>query len=130
MPQTAARNTRPRTDAEPTWDVAYLFPPQGQWTEDEYFALETNHLVELSNGRLDVLIMPTTWHQLLILFLYKRLDTFVVARDLGTVAVAALPVRLWTGKIREPDVLFMHKKHERRIKEQFWEGADLVMEVV
>ena len=23
----------------PTWEVAYLFPAQGQWTEEEYLAL-------------------------------------------------------------------------------------------
>lgn len=31
--------------------VAELFPPQGQWTEEDYFSLpDTNRLVELSEG--------------------------------------------------------------------------------
>ena len=39
-------------------------------------------------------------------------------------------MRLWRGKIREPDVLFMLKQHADRLGERFWRGADLVMEVV
>ena len=31
---------------EPTWDVATLFPNQGTWSEEEYLALHTKHLVE------------------------------------------------------------------------------------
>ena len=34
-------------------EVAELYPPQGQWTEEYYFALpDTNRYVELSEGRL------------------------------------------------------------------------------
>ncbi len=40
---------------EPTYAVAELFPPQGQWTEAEYLALNTNRLIELSDGKLEVL---------------------------------------------------------------------------
>ena len=43
---------------DPTWEVAYLFPSQGAWSVTDYLALETNHLVELSEGRLEVLAMP------------------------------------------------------------------------
>ncbi|MGY4707921.1 hypothetical protein ACVNPS_09275 [Candidatus Bipolaricaulota sp. J31] len=36
--------------------VEELFPPQGQWTEEDYFSLpETNRYLELSEGKL---IMP------------------------------------------------------------------------
>jgi len=125
--------TRPLVDeegVEPAWDIAYLFPPQGQWTEDEYLALDTKRLVELSNGRLEVLPMPTTSHQFLVVYLYGLLLTHITPGQLGTVLIAALPVRLWRGKIREPDVVFMLKEHASRIGEKFWKGADLVMEVV
>jgi Uma2 family endonuclease len=37
---------------------------------------------------------------------------------------------LWPGKFREPAVVFMRKEHAGRITEPYWEGADLVMEVV
>jgi Uma2 family endonuclease len=130
MSQSADRRTRAHDVPEPAWDVAYLFPPQGHWTEHDYFALDTNRIVELSNGRLEVAPMTTTLHQMLVMFLYEALVAHVRAHDLGTVLVASLPVRLWPGQIREPDVVFMHKAHAARIGYKCWDGADLVMEVV
>lgn len=44
---------------EPTYAIAELFPAQGEWTEEEYLALDTNRIVELSDGRLEVAEMPT-----------------------------------------------------------------------
>ena len=115
---------------EPTWDVARLFPAQGTWTEGEYLALDSNRLVEFSHGCLEVLAMPTTSLQRIAAFLYRLLSAFVATGGLGTVLFAPLRVRLWPGKFREPDLVFMLKEHEARIGEQFWEGADLVLEVV
>lgn len=116
--------------AEPTWDVARLFPAQGTWSEEEYLELNGNRLLEFSHGYLEVLVMPTTSHQFIALFLYRALDSFVRLGALGFVLAAPLRVRLWSGKFREPDVVFMAKAHAGRIGEQFWEGADLAMEVV
>jgi Uma2 family endonuclease len=115
---------------EPTWEVAYLFPTQGNWSEEDYLALNAHQLVEFSHGFLEVLPMPTTSHQLLVVYLYRPVLGFTTGRDLGTVLVAPLRVRLWRGKFREPDVLFMSKGHADRIGEEFWDGADLVVEVV
>jgi Uma2 family endonuclease len=115
---------------EPTWEVAYLFPLQGDWSEEEYLALTSNRLVEFAHGQIEVLPLPTTSHQLLVAYLYGLLQAFVSGRALGTVVFAPLRVRLWRGKFREPDVVFMRKDHADRIREDFWEGADLVMEVV
>jgi len=115
---------------EPTWDIAYLFPPQGMWSEEEYLALDTNRLIELSDGCLEVLPMPTTSHQMLVVYLHGLLSAFVSRRGLGLALFAALRVRLWPGKFREPDVLFMLQDHFDRVGDEFWEGADLVMEVV
>src|SRR5262249_41137269 len=118
------------TKSEPTWAVAYLFPMQGNWSEEDYLALNGNQLVEFSHGFLEVLPMPTTSHQLLVVYLFELLRAFTGRRDLGTVLVAPPRVRLWRGKFREPDVLFMLKEHGARIGEEFWKGADLVTEVV
>jgi Uma2 family endonuclease len=115
---------------EPAWDVAQLFPPQGSWSEEEYLALDGNRIVEFSDGYIEVPPMPTTSHQLMVVYLYGLLNAFVSSRGLGTALVAALPVRLRPEKFREPDVVFMLKKHARRMGEEFWQGADLVMEVV
>jgi Uma2 family endonuclease len=74
--------------------------------------------------------MPTTSHQLLVLYLYGLVLAFTSSQGLGTVVVAPLRVRLWRGKYREPDIVFMAAEHAARIGEEFWKGADLVMEVV
>jgi Uma2 family endonuclease len=115
---------------EPTWAIAHLFPAQGAWSDDDYLALHTNCLVEVSDGYLEVLPMPTTSHQQIVAYLYGMLLAFVTGHDLGMVLFAPLRVRLWLGKFREPDVVFMAKAHADRIGEEFWKGADLVMEVV
>ena len=130
MSQVIRQRSRRSTEPEPAWEVAYLFPTQGNWSEEEYLALDGNYLVEFSNGSIEVLPMPTTSHQLMAICLHGLLHAFVSRRGLGTALVAPLKVRLWSSKSREPDVLFMLKKHARRIGEEFWEGADLVMEVV
>ena len=120
----------PDSTAEPTWEIAQLFPAQGHWSEEEYLALDTNHLIEYSHGQLEVLPMPTQSHQLLVIALFKLLDNFVRSRQLGTVLLAPMRVQLWQGKYREPDILFMRTEHDDRRSDQFWQGADLVMEVV
>ncbi len=125
-----AASTRATIRPEPTWDIAYLFPTQGNWGEEDYLALNGNQLVEFSHGTLEVLPMPTTSHQLLVVTLYGLLLALTASRDLGTVLVAPLRVRLWRGKFREPDVVFLRKEHAGRMGEDFWDGADLVMEVV
>jgi Uma2 family endonuclease len=116
--------------AEPTWAVAHLFPTQGNWSEEDYLDLNGNQLIEFSKGFLEVLPMPTTSHQMLVLYLYGLALAFTESRDLGTVLVAPLRVRLWREKYREPDLVFMLKAHADRIGEEYWRGADLVMEVV
>lgn len=121
---------KPDLEHEPTWDVAQLFPSQGVWSEAEYLALDTNHLVEFSQGYVEFLPMPTLTHQLIVLFLYEALKAHVSARRLGTILVAAYKVKLWEGKYREPDVIFVKEEHLSRLGEQFSLGADLVIEVV
>ncbi len=117
-------------EAEPTWDVAHLFPAQGHWSEEEYLALDTNRLVEYSHGRLEVLPMPTQSHQLIARILFKLLEAFVERRGLGTVLFAPFRIQLWPGKYREPDIVFMMAEHDDRRGEQYWQGADLVVEIV
>ncbi len=116
---------------EPAWEIARLFPAQGSWSEEDYFDLSRgNRLVEFSQGHIEVLPMPTTTHQRIVLWMYRMLEAYVAARGLGLVLAAVLRVRLWPGKFREPDVLLMLAEHVGRVGEEFWEGADLVMEVV
>jgi Uma2 family endonuclease len=118
------------TFGEPTWDIARLFPAQGCWTEREYLNLDTNQRVEFSHGFVEFLPMPTTPHQRIVRFFLHVLHAFATARNLGEVLFAGTRVRLWEGKYREPDVVFMLAEHASRITDDYWAGADLVMEVV
>ncbi|MDE0199361.1 MAG: Uma2 family endonuclease [Caldilineaceae bacterium] len=122
--------TKPANAPELTWEIARLFPAQGHWSEEEYLALDTNHLIELSHGQLEVLPTPTQSHQLLVIALFELLRNFVREGQLGTVLLAPMRVQLWSGKFREPDILFMRSENDDRRSDRFWEGADLVMEVV
>ena len=115
--------------AEPAWDIALLFPDQGAWSEEEFLQLDTNHLVEFTHGRLEVLPMPNETHQDSVFFLAALLKAF--ARRIGGHAVIApFRLRLWPGKIREPDIMFIANAADRRRQQAYWSGADLVVEVL
>ena len=114
---------------EPAWNVALLFPDQGAWTEADYLALDTNRLVELVDGYLEVLPMPIPLHQLIVQFLFKLLDAFVIAHVPGQVFVAPMPIRLQPGRFREPDVLYLRPERLTDLRRQP-DGAELAIEVV
>jgi Uma2 family endonuclease len=120
--------------AAPTWEVAFLFPTQGNWTEQDYLDLDRLHegfpLRELSQGRLEVLPMPTQLHQLILLHFALALNAHARAHAPGMVLTSGLRIRLGKGRFREPDVVYMKAAHAARRHEDFWDGADLVMEVV
>jgi Uma2 family endonuclease len=115
---------------EPAWDISRLFPAQGAWSEEEYLDLPANHLVEFDSGCVEVLEMPSELHQILVTFLYEALVAYVRQHRLGKVLIAPLPIKLWAGKMREPDVMFLRKEHFDKRHGNYWSGADLVMEVI
>lgn len=116
----------------PAWDIARIFSDQGHILEGEYLHLTryARRLVEYTDGIIEVLPISTTSHQRIVLFLYSLLMAWTSSRNAGLVLTAPLRVRLRDGKIREPDVVFMARDHLARAGEEFWNGADLVMEVV
>lgn len=126
----ATRESLMERTEEPTWDIAKLFPNQGEWDEDDYLALDTNHLVEFTNGYIEVLPMPTIPHQRLVFFFHRMLWAFVIEHQLGEVLAAPLRVRLRPRKYREPDVVFIRAEKIAQQGIQYWENVDLVMEVV
>jgi Uma2 family endonuclease len=67
---------------------------------------------------------------MIVAFLYDSVKAYVAPRRLGKVLFSPLKVRLWEGKFREPDIVFMRAEHADRRGDQYWRGADLVMEVV
>lgn len=115
---------------QPILELADLYPRQGEWTAAQYLALGLNRPVEFDDGYLDFPPMPTDPHQAILAYLYRMLMAFTEPQDLGTVRFSALPVRLWKRKYREPDLPFMLAAHRDRIRRKYWDGADLVMEIV
>ena len=114
-----------------TTDIAELWPRQGQWTETDYFNLpDSSRLVELSEGELSIMPPPSFTHQKILDNLYSLLKAFVVEHDLGVTVFAPLAVRLWPGKIREPDILFYTHAHQDRIDEQVSAPPDLAAEII
>lgn len=108
-----------------------LSPIQGLWTEEQYLALtnQTNNLIEFTDGTIEVLPMPTSSHQVILLLLYD-LFRAVVGPNGGKVLVAPLRLRVRPGKLREPDILMLLDASDPRYQDAYWLGADLVVEVV
>src|SRR5580698_5436810 len=104
---------------------------QGSWTEEEYLSLtdHTTRLVEFTDGFLEVLPMPTDYHQAIVQFLLYAFDGILKPLG-GKVRIAPLRLRVSKGKFREPDLLLLLSASDRRRQDRFWTGADLVVEVV
>lgn len=114
---------------EPVWELARCFPPQGKWTEESYFALPDTRFIELKDGCLEFLPMPSWKHQYLARFLFRRLDAFVESRLLGEVMFTGLNVRLEPDHVRVPAVVFVSIARLGDPR-QVQELADLMIEVV
>jgi Uma2 family endonuclease len=108
-----------------------ILPEQGCWTEEEYLWLtdDSNRLVEFTDGFLEVLPIPTDYHQSILQYLFLRFFDFVTPQG-GKVHFAALRLRIRPGMFREPDLLLLLDAKDPRRENRFWLGADLVLEVV
>ena len=106
-------------------------PLQGLWTEAQYLRLTDGgrRLIEFTDGDLDLLPMPTDRHQIIVRHLFLAL--FPRTTELGgTVLFAPLRLRIRAGKFREPDLVLLRDAGDPRRGNDFWTGADLVVEVV
>ena len=108
-----------------------VLPPQGAWSDREYLWLtdHTNRLIELTDGHVQELPMPTDTHQAVLQFLYVRFRGYLKHRG-GVVRVAALRMRVSERTFREPDLLLLRDRSDPRRQDRCWLGADLVVEVV
>ena len=108
-----------------------VLPPQGAWSDEAYLWL-TDHsrrLIELTDGHLRELPMPTDTHQAILAFLYRLFHDHLKPRG-GVVRFSALRMRLREGRFREPDLLALRDRSDPRRQDRYWLGADLVAEVV
>jgi Uma2 family endonuclease len=108
-----------------------LLPLQGLWTEEQYLVLtnQTNHLIEFTDGEIEVLPMPTRSHQLMLLLMYDLFRALIRPAG-GIVLVAPMRLQVRPGKHREPDILLLLDAADPRNQDAYWLGADLVVEIV
>ncbi len=126
-PPSALPQTQPRTAASAV--LAWL--ATSHWTEAAYFALpDTNYIVELSEGRLLVHDMPNLEHQEIVKNLAFAMETIIRQWGVGRMFFAPMPIRLWEGKIRDPDITFYAAGSEDRYHVQYADPPDLVIEVL
>ncbi len=118
------------TDPSPSTDILQLFPSQGEWQDGDYFSLPGNRLVELVDGFVEVLPMPSLQHQLLARLIFLALHEASESRKAGIVMTAPTRVQIGERHYREPDVLFIAGQNLHRRQAQYWETADLVVEIV
>ena len=127
-PATAAPGSGPQGLASLLCD---LLPSQGAWSDDAYLWLTDhgNRPVELTDGHIQELPMPTDTHQAVLAFLYDLFRAWLGPRG-GVVRFSALRMRIREGKFREPDLLMLRDRSDPRRQDRYWLGADLVVEVV
>ena len=108
-----------------------LLPRQGCWSDEGYLWLTDhgNRPVEFTDGFIEELPLPTSTHQAVLSFLYVPFRAWVRPRG-GIAAFSALRMRGREGKFREPDVLLLRDRSDPRYQDRYWQGADLVAEIV
>jgi Uma2 family endonuclease len=114
---------------EPVWELATLYPKQGHWTIAAYLALRSSRLIEYAGGTLEFLPMPTRSHQQIVGFLWQLLKGFLTPAG-GDVWFAPIRVRVSDDRFRDPDIVAFLDRDDPRAGNEFFAGADLVMEVV
>lgn len=117
----------PSADGEPAWEAAYLHPPQGRWSEEDFLKFHTTQMAELVNGRLEILPMPNLKHQRILLLL---LDWIRIASPNGLSLFAPLPTKLFPGTIREPDLLYIAPENLPAADVEYPTKIDLAIEIV
>jgi Uma2 family endonuclease len=117
---------------EPAWEIATLFPPQGEWSEAAYlsFTESLGQFVELVDGTIEVPAMPTKTHQQIVHAMLAMLLAFLRANQAGDAVAAPYRMRLREGTFREPDISVYTTEHLERFGERYGEPADIVVEVV
>ena len=119
---------------EPAWELAYCYPAQGDWSEEDYLELSQKHRVELVDGCIEVLPTATIFHQLLADDLHSLLKNYLATaaspeHRRGRALFAPLPVRLGNRRFRDPDVIYLRPERLKELHGQP-DGADLVVEIV
>lgn len=107
-----------------------VLPYQGDWTVERYLELDTNRLIEFTNGFIEVLPMPEEIHSFVQRFIFAAVEAFLAGRGKGVAHYAPFKVRVRPAAFREPDVCILTDEADPRRGRKYWAGADVVIEVV
>ena len=118
-------------EAERVHAIADALPYQGEWYDTEYLILLRlcgNRMVELADGRIEVLPHPTEPH-------HRVFGNLIASPECGFrkqkgLIIAPFAVRLGPRRFRMPDVSILLTDRSKRQHEWYRDGADLVLEVV
>ncbi|MBI3244240.1 MAG: Uma2 family endonuclease [Chloroflexi bacterium] len=118
--------------AQTEQELAYELLSEQVWSEEAYlvFSEAFNRPMELSNGRLVVLPMPTLTHQRILKRYINLVTDWLKENNIGEVLFAPHPVRLWPGKYREPDFMFWLNENRDRMGERESGPPDLAVEII
>jgi Uma2 family endonuclease len=105
--------------------------PSKRWTYEEYARLDDEKRYEIIDGELLMAPAPDTWHQDWSKKLFRRLDRFVMDRQLGEVFYAPVDVVLDTENVVQPDLLYIAKANLSILQVRGVFGApDLLVELI
>ncbi|MEZ4835244.1 MAG: Uma2 family endonuclease [Caldilineaceae bacterium] len=110
------------------------YPPQGQWTYEDYACLpDDGWKYEVMKGRLYITPAPAPQHQRVILRLSQQLTTYVDKRKLGEIFIAPVDVILPNalGAPVQPDIFLVNAEDAEIVGEKYVEGVPaLVVDVL
>jgi len=117
-------------DRRPTYEMLQEIPYQGEWSEGEYIAIESNKIIEFTDGFLEFLPMPTEIHLRIHEYILAAIRMVLARRAKGVLNFAPFKMKVDATRYREPDVLVLLDENDPRRGGRFWTGADFVVEIV
>jgi Uma2 family endonuclease len=114
---------RPQTyspSAQSEQELAYELLSEQAWSQEAYLAFSEafNRPIELSDGRLTILPMPSLTHQRILKQFVLQAQQWLAEGRRGEILFAAHPIRLRPGKYREPDAMIWLNEHRSRMGER------------
>jgi Uma2 family endonuclease len=119
-------------DAQTEQQLAYELLTEPSWSEETYlvFSEAFNRPMELSDRLLVVLPMFSLTHQRILKQFVYAAQTWLAETRKGEVLFAPHPIRLWPGKMREPDAMIWLTEHKERMRERASGPPDLTVEII
>lgn len=118
--------------AQTEQELAYELMSEPVWSEEAYltFSEAFNRPLELSDGRLVILPMPSLTHQRILRQFVHHAQAWLAENKRGEILFAPHPIRLWPGKYREPDAMIWLTEHLDRMGERESGPPDLALEIL